>query len=93
MEGGGNHYIDVLREDMPTPRGTVTTQVRPLNNLEDGSFRNRENLQNLKTADSGLLYVFNGKCNTDHAQSVFCFPSEPNIPEGPEYKQKRGSYV
>ena len=31
----------------------------------------------------------NGKCNNSHYPStsleVFCFPSEPNIPEGPEY--------
>ena len=31
----------------------------------------------------------NGKCNNSHAPStdlaILCFPSEPNIPEGPEY--------
>ena len=40
--------------------------LRPLNNLEKGSFRNRENLQYKKTADSVLSSLFmrtNGKCN------------------------------
>ena len=54
------------------------------------SLRNRENLQYKKTTDSVLLYLFmrtNGKCNNSHTPStgfsgVFCFPSEPNIPEG-----------
>ena len=49
------------------------------------SFRNRENHSRLS-----LLSLFmrtNGKCNNSHAPSievVFCFLSEPNIPEGPE---------
>ena len=32
-----------------------------------------------------------GKCNKLHAlaltSAVFCFTSEPNIPQGPEYEQ------
>ena len=63
----------------------------PLNNLENRSFRNRENLFYKKTADSVLLSLFmrtNGKCNKSHAPSaLFCFTSGPNIPEGPEYEK------
>ena len=47
--------------------------LRPLNNLENGSFSNRENLQYKKTADSALLSLFmrtNGKCNNSHAPST-----------------------
>ena len=40
---------------------------------KNGSFRNRENLQYYKTADSVLLSLFmraNGKCNNSHAPST-----------------------
>ena len=68
-----------------------------LNNLQNGSFRNRENLRYKKTADLVLLSLFmttNGKCKNYHApplattfKAVFCLPSEPNIPERPEYEK------
>ena len=60
---------------------------------KNGSFRNRENLQNKKTADSVLLSLFietNGKCNNSHAPSTglsgIPLSVQPNIPEGPEYE-------
>ena len=45
------------------------------NNLENGSYRNRENLLHVykKIADWGLLSLFmrtNGKCNSSHAPST-----------------------
>ena len=48
------------------------------------SFRNRENLQYKKTEDSVLLSLL---MRTNGNPVVFCLPSEPNIPEGPEYKK------
>ena len=45
-------------------------QKIPKSNLENGSFRNRENILYTKTADSVLLSLFmrtNGKCNNSHA--------------------------
>ena len=48
--------------------------LRPLNNLENRSFRDRENLQYYKkTADSVLLSLFmrtTGKCNNSYAPST-----------------------
>ena len=44
--------------------------LRLLNNLENGSFRNRVSLQYKKTIDSVILSLFmrsNGKCNNSHA--------------------------
>ena len=48
---------------------TLSEQLAP-DNLETGSFRNRENLKNKKKADSVLLNLFmrtNGECNDSHA--------------------------
>ena len=59
------HYINVRGEVLPSGRQLLP----PLNNLENGSVRNRENLQYKKTADSVLLSLFmrnNEKCNNSH---------------------------
>ena len=52
-------------------QGKVTkfALINPINNLENRSFRNRESLQNKKTADSVLLSLFirsNGTCSNSH---------------------------
>ena len=54
------HYIDARGEVLPTPH-------RSLNNLvKNGSFRNKENLQYKKTANSGFIEPV-GKMNNFHA--------------------------
>ena len=48
---------------------TIFAPPKHVNNLKKGSFRDRLNLQNKKTADPGLLSLFmrtNGKCNNSH---------------------------
>ena len=78
--------------------------LRILNNLENRPFRNRENLQYKKTADSILLSLFmrnNGKCNNCHAAmhrlkqySVFhqnpIFPKDHNMKKYQHYIDVRG---
>ena len=61
---------------------------------QNGSFRIRGNLLNLRTAISALSSLFiSGKCNVLHAPStiisgILLSPwQEPNIPEGPEYEK------
>ena len=65
----------------------------PLNNLENGSFRNTENLQDKKIAGSILLSLFmrtDRKCNNFTPSSTclsgILFSVKQNIPEGPKYE-------
>ena len=78
----------------PTPHDTNDSCCDLSIIWKNGSFRNRVNPQYKKTADSVLLSRFmstNGKCNNSHylalVLAVFCFLSEPNIPEGPEHEK------
>ena len=70
---------------------------------KNGSFRNRENLQYKKTAVSRLSFIESVhenkwkvqqfSCHLAPAKVVFCFPSEPNILELPEYEKISTLYL
>ena len=57
--------------------------LRPLNNLENGSFRHRENLQYKKTAELlgsiESVHENNGKCNDSHAPSTGLSGTLPSV--------------
>ena len=63
------HYINARGEVL----SEKTTAAATLNNMENGSFRYRENLQFKKTAILVLVSQFmrsNGRCNNSHAPST-----------------------
>ena len=60
------------------------------NNQKNRSFRNRENLQYC-SGEKWKVQQFSSPLSL--ALGVFYFPSEPNIPEGPEYEKISTLYL